>query len=278
MNPNIRRSHIQTIRCGVPAHRSAVVGKLYPTDHGYTLVLSGTGPVAAPSSMFHAPWGRHTEEIAHLKIGEGITEIGASAFSSLRNLTSAELPSTLLRIYSEAFRGCRELHSMHFPDRLEYIGPAAFYRCLTLRSVSFGTGLRVIESEAFKGCAQLEQALFPEHTRKIGGSAFEGCLALSELQLPKDITRIYPNTFRLCSNLRQVAIPQKVCSIEDQAFAKCSSLEILNLQRAENLRLLHASSFSNCLSLKKILINASQRQLVLYHFPTCSKLIETGVS
>ena len=56
-----------------------------------------------------APWEDSIEEIQEIVIGEGITEIGDSAFSRYENLQVVTLPEGLETIGSYAFRDCEKL-------------------------------------------------------------------------------------------------------------------------------------------------------------------------
>ena len=81
------------------------------------------------------------------------------------------LPSTLKKIESNAFAGCKNLKEVKFPNRLEQlglkvflssglehaelpaslraIGQGAFAKCEQLRTVTFGDGLEVLGTEEY---------------------------------------------------------------------------------------------------------------------------------
>jgi len=88
----MKKPYIQTFHCHAYRKDNPIIGRLYPNEKGYTLVLEGAGLLCAPKSRFHAQWGRHTNEITQVEIGEGITEICSGTFKSLHNLSTAQFP------------------------------------------------------------------------------------------------------------------------------------------------------------------------------------------
>lgn len=260
-------SYIQTFKCPTDSPSHSVLGQLFRTDSGYTLTITGTGPIRAPKSILSHPWGRHTSRIHRIQIGEGITEIESGAFSDLPNLESVSLPNSLTAIYSEAFSYCQSLTSLHLPNALFYIGPRTFYGCTILQSISFGREVQSIESEAFAGCISLEKLILPASLRKLGDHAFAGCQSLSELSLPDGLSSIYAGTFCRCPQLKRVKIPSDISYIAEQSFARCTNLETLDLRPAQNLKTLHATAFSGCSKLLEVLLTPEQETRFGYLFP-----------
>lgn len=79
---------------------------------------------------------------AEIRIPDGVSAIGSSAFDSSRapsvtNLVSVILPDTLEWIGDGAFQGCANLQSINIPASLERIDRSAFSGCISLSSVSF---------------------------------------------------------------------------------------------------------------------------------------------
>ena len=85
----------------------------------------------------------------NLIVPEGIIELPSGCFG-LCGFSSIELPSTLKRIESGAFKGNPIIEPLVFPEGLIYIG-----------------------GDAFSSCSNLPDLVFPESLQSIGASAFQ---------------------------------------------------------------------------------------------------------
>ena len=136
------------------------------------------------------------------QVPEGVTSIGASAFSGCSNLTSVEIP-----------------------EGVKSIGDSAFWDCIGLTDVPIPESVESIGAFAFNGCWGLTGMSIPESVTSIGVSAFSNCSNLTSIVIPKGVTKIADNTFEYCTRLTSVTIPQGVTSIGKYAFFKCTSLK-----------------------------------------------------
>ena len=76
-------------------------------DNG-ELVIAGSGDMAQYNQQV-APWDMYRSQIMSLTIGDGVTGIGAFAFSCFRGLTSVTVPDSVVNIGYAAFRYCNNL-------------------------------------------------------------------------------------------------------------------------------------------------------------------------
>lgn len=67
--------------------------------------------------------------LEEIDFAEGLSEIGANAFSGCYNLKQLNLPTSLRRIDNYAFYGCRRLKEVHVPSMITEIGDYAFKDC-----------------------------------------------------------------------------------------------------------------------------------------------------
>lgn len=104
------------------------------------LKIEGTGTVGV------GDWSSYRDSITSVEIGEGITEIGSSAFRGYTNLESVKLPESLQLIDNSAFNNCWSLSgTLVIPDNVTEIGGIAFVNCYSLKEIIFGKSLEKIE-------------------------------------------------------------------------------------------------------------------------------------
>lgn len=85
-----------------------------------------------------------------------------------------ELPSGVVSIADNAFRGCHTLSRVRLPDTLAEIGASAFSECVSLERVSLPRGLERIGNFAFSGCRSLSKISIPDTVERIGHDLFMG--------------------------------------------------------------------------------------------------------
>lgn len=120
------------------------------------------------------------ELVEDLVIPEGITEFNDAIFSGSK-IKTLTLPSSLLTIGKEVFKGCKNLQSVAFPSNLESIDASAFQGCTALQAVSLPTTLKTIGDNAFQGCTAMTEVRLSPSITKIGAQAFNGCTALNDV-------------------------------------------------------------------------------------------------
>lgn len=74
--------------------------------------------------------------ITEITIPDGVTQIGASAFSSCTALESAFVPEGVTLIGGSAFSGCTELTTVDLPSTLTRIEESVFYNDKKLTSIT----------------------------------------------------------------------------------------------------------------------------------------------
>ncbi|MGX8692263.1 MAG: extracellular solute-binding protein [Clostridia bacterium] len=226
-------------------------------DEEGTLTITGTGSMY-DFAWNESPWYEDRESIKAVELPEGLTSIGAYAFSGCSSLTGIELPEGLTSIGSYAFHRS-SLTSIELPSGLTSIGAYAFQSCSNLTSIEIPAGVTSIGEGAFHYCSSLtsmeaaadntyysslDGVLFdkdqttliccpggksgsyavPSGVTRIEDDAFFFCYSLASIELPEGLTNIGNDAFRFCSSLTSIEIPSDVTGIGDGAFYGCSSL------------------------------------------------------
>jgi hypothetical protein len=139
-------------------------------------------------------------------IGEGITKIGANAFSGT-NISDIQLPASLDTIGDAAFYQVSGPTSLYLPNNLKHIGYQAFYNMPDLDYVRFGTGLKSVGNRAFAICAKLTSVRFEAtNCRQFGDrsdAVFYQCTALKNFLFGNSVTAIPPYMFTGMSSYQQ---------------------------------------------------------------------------
>ena len=130
---------------------------LAPTSINVTEVILDSKTTEINACAFREHTG-----LEAIKIPEGVTSIGTSAFA-----------------FPQSSRYNSKLTTVSFVgnSKLTTIGDDAFYNCRSLTSVDFGVNSQLISigRDAFKHCRSLTSITIPSNVTRIGSDAFENC-------------------------------------------------------------------------------------------------------
>ncbi|MBO4878074.1 MAG: leucine-rich repeat protein [Ruminococcus sp.] len=206
---------------------------------------------------------------------EGATEV------TVPDTVSGELQDyPVVGVYKEAFAGQDKLTSVILPESVRSIQELAFSNTTSLKTIDLPDDLAVIEYGAFYRSGLTEITL-PEncllsyqHDRtfpnlydeiSIGPptgyfenycGAFEYCKELTSATLSPAMTIIPSRAFLGCSKLIKVDGLENIQETGIQTFKDCTALEELEFSEAASL--FRKDTFSNCFSLKKLVIPADK--------------------
>ena len=258
---------LDTFYCGPRQYPDAVIGRIEPAGARgkKRLILTGTGSVRVPRASLQSAWGKYTDDIIHVTIGEGLLELESDVFAGLRNVRSAYFPRTLKAIYSGAFSECGKLKTADLPDTLRYIGPGAFHSCISLENVTFGSSLKNIQVDAFRGCKSLNKLTFPSTVTEIGQQAFADT-GVERIVLPDGIEDLPKGCFSHCEKLKEVTAGKGLSVVSDRSFNGCTTLEKLDFRPAKVLYHIHDLGFLDCGQVKAVLCREDQAPLLRRHF------------
>lgn len=222
-------------------------------DQG-VLTIKGECPIADCLSS-GSPWAYFKENIKEVIIEEGVTGIGAGAFSGCRNLTSVSIPNSVTFIGEEAFGNCSQLKNIVVPEKVTSIGSEAFYKCNSLTQAVLPKNLQEIPNGLFRKCSNLKTFTIPLSVTSIGNYAFEGCGMIDSLSIPKKVMSIGDGAFKGCNGIIEITIPEGVTVIGKETFCKCAFLEKVTI--SSTVKQIGRNAFNQCPRLVDVYINAS---------------------
>lgn len=183
------------------------------------------------------------ETLENLTLPEGIEEIGQFAFAR-SSVTQAVLPEGVERICYGAFYHCDQLSSVELPETVMLVEPKAFDHTAWVENflengqedflisggvlvayrgnasqVEIPQGVRIIAGEALKDHSEITSVTLPDTLSSIEEGAFEGCSGLSEIVFGQQDTlvEIKDRAFFGCA-LESVSLPASVERLGTKAF------------------------------------------------------------
>lgn len=201
------------------------------------LTISGKGEMGDGRDYYYSPWGG---DITSVTIEEGVTTIGANAFSACIYLTSVTIPDSVTSIHRRAFTTCDGLTSLVIPDSVTYIGEDAFSDCDKMLTVTIGSGVQTIGTGAFSynqnmtafyvakdnpSYTAVDEALYDKTvTTLISYPAGK----TGHYTIPDGVTTLGYACFTN-SDLSSVTIPNSIAVIADKSFVECDYLTSLSI-------------------------------------------------
>lgn len=204
-------------------------------------------------------------------IPDGVTSIGAYAFSGCTGLTSVTASGGVTEIKGNAFEGCTGLTTVHLGDDLAKIGRRAFSGCKELTDIDLPSGV-VFEDTSFFGCESLETLPILENTVGnyyygpfvVCGDKLIGYMGRGgDVTLPSGITMLeHVSTYPALkeAKLTSITFPDSVTSIASwSTLYGCTTLTSADL--GGGLTAIPNNMFKGCTSLTTLKIPASVTQI-----------------
>ena len=276
----------------------------YELDSNGLLTISGTGEMAYYEMQYDsasdeyittAPWGNQAKMVV---IGDGVTGIGAAAFSGCSGLTSVTMGSNVTNIGESAFRGCTGLTGIVLPSSVTSIGEYAFYNCNSLTAIEIPEGVTTLGNSAFFGCDNLKEirynaraaadltglsgafrsagasvggvkVIFGESVEKIPGNIFSNCESLTSVTIGSNVTSIGDNAFLGCKGLVEINYNARAAECTEDSFDSGDGLKVTFGNSVERIP---DYIFQDCPGLTSVTIGSSATTIGHYAFNRCTGL------
>ena len=153
--------------------------------------------------------------LSKITLSNNLTEMGDYAFTDCDNLVSVDIPASLKKIPTGAFRDCSALSSVTLHEGLEVIGIHAFWVCRSLSSVSIPTTVTEIGGGAFANSG-LTSAVIPGNVVTLGAGAFSYCENLTYVKIAPGLKYLGGGAFggcKLLTEMQQIELPDGILEI-----------------------------------------------------------------
>ena len=251
--------------CGAEADGSNVTWVL--TTDG-TLILSGTGAVAAYEKRKDTPWGDYNDQILRVEVQKGITSVGG--FRYCFTLQEVSLPEGLISLDEFAFMDCQKLQEIRLPKSLKTLGDGTFAGCHALPEIELPEDLETVGEGALMNCISLTSVVIPASVTEMGDRPFSGDWALKTVEIKGNVPRLSNYSFHECDALQEVLITGSVGTIGDDAFKELDSLE--RVQIASGLKTIGKRAFWLCDNLTTVSLPDGVTSIGEEAFKECSSL------
>jgi len=199
--------------------------------------------------------------IAHYHIRQGTKVICDSAFSGCKDLTTIDIPESILLIGVKAFCVCEKLNKIDLPKCIISIGSFSFDGCTDLTEITIPFSLKHIGENPFRSSGVVavtcysphfetdKHALYSKERKKL---IFFYHTDTSSFNVPNQVSEIGNSSFYGNKTLTKVTISSNVVTIGDYAFYGCEKLSSINIPHT--IQVINDCTFFGCSSLSSILI------------------------
>ncbi len=223
-------------------------------DKNGVLTISGKGAINPEIGDMYCAWRVNDatmNQIKEVRIAEGVTEIPASVFQYLNNLSIVTIPSSVVKIGDSAFWGCGLLNEINFPETEIEFGSDTFQQTAWL-SRQMGINPYVIVNGSLIAAANnLEHPVIPQGVRQIADGSF--MKKSSALVIPEGVVSIGSEAFNGC-NFTSVSFPASLTSIAENAFNHTNELERISM----------SPDNKNYCVVNNVLMNKAKDTLILF--------------
>ena len=255
--------------------------------------ITGVGPMDSfRGHENERPWASMLSKITKVVICDGITQIGAAAFTNCQNLVEVVAGRDVSSIGMDAFSYSGKLNAITFNGPISAIGQGVVFSCSSLKYVTItgqsksqflSAANRFYYNDAFGSATFTTKSVGDPVTydTEITGTCGEGLtwslkdgvLTVSGIGAMDDFEDA--PWYAYADKIKTVVIEEGVSSVGVNAFSDCTNLKNLTLH--DSVTAIGEWAFSWCESLKSIELPENLRQIGAYTFYGCAELSEISI-
>lgn len=195
---------------------------VWTLDDSGLMTISGRGPMADGAFWTEAA---KAEEIREVVIGDGVTRVGAGAFTECGSITKVSLPESVTVLGAHAFDNCNALPSMTLPANVTEIGEDALLMETSVFYAPFDsvTARTMSRQDLFfyvSGENTSYLYLFNSEGEETGLKLYSDETKGKTVRVREGVTEIAPYAFRNCSSAEKIVIPDTVKKLTTDVFAR----------------------------------------------------------
>ena len=180
--------------------------------------------------------------------------MGSSLFST--QLIHVKIPEGLTEIGARAFGGCNGIESVEIPEGVKIIGKQACSTCHSLRTVRLPASLEEIRAYAFEACQNLEDINLSETVQRMGISVFPRDIELK--QFPDGFIILHDILYQCLHTDKIIRIPEGVRTISYYAINFWHKSQTEQIIFPDSMEQLVAQSVNQTENLKSIIWHGIQ--------------------
>ena len=178
-----------------------------------------------------------------------ITTLQEYSFQDLPQLTSIELPNTILQISNYSFQNCTGLTEITIPISVTTLGTNLCLGCSSITTIIFNAEKCSANNPFSQICSQISKVIFGDGVQLISVGLCSNFSNLYEISLPKSLTNIGQNAFSKTS-ISKIVFPDGFYQLDANAFTSVTTLSEVYIRRS--FKISNTNSFAGCTNLRNV--------------------------